>query len=59
MIQGQNIVTAGLVIPCIRGLKAEMRALCDKYQCKMVKILKSLVDKRLTKYESLELFQIT
>ena len=58
MIQGQNIVTASLVIPCIRGLKAEMRALSDKYQCKMVKTLKSSVDKRLTKYESLELFQM-
>ena len=57
MTQGQEKVTAGVVMPVIRGLKAALQELASKYQCKMVTTLKHSVDTRLSKYET-EIFKM-
>ena len=56
--QGQNKVTASLIIPCIRGLRAEMCELGEKYKSSMVSTLKSFIEKRLVQYEDKEVFQL-
>ena len=56
--EGQNIVTSSLVIPCVRGLRAEMEELSSTYKSKMVATLRSSIDRRLTKFEQTENFQI-
>ena len=45
-----------MVVPSIRGLRSEIKDLQKKFQCKMVNALASSIDKRLSKYESQELF---
>ena len=50
--------TSSLVIPCVRGLWAEMEELSSTYKSKMVATLRSSIDKRLTKFEQTENFQI-
>ena len=55
--QGEVKVTASLIIPCIRGLRTEMAELGDTYQCKFTRTLQSSVEKRLHKYEEMDIFQ--
>ena len=57
MTQGQEKVTAGVVMPVIRRLKAALQELASKYQCKMVTTLKHSVDTRMSKYET-EIFKM-
>jgi len=56
--QGQNIVTDSLIIPCVRGLKAELEELSTNYNSKFVSSLKESVYKRLSVYETHEAFQL-
>ena len=56
LTQGQNQVTSSIVLPCIRGLKAAMADLKDKYKSKIVSALSTSITKRLDKYEEKELF---
>ena len=56
--QAQNQVTASIVLPCIRGLRAELATLREKFNGKLVSSLAASVDKRLSKYESIELFTL-
>ncbi len=56
--QGQNVVTASLVIPCIRGLRAELLELSATYKSKMVSTLQSSLERRMGKYEEEEDFQL-
>jgi hypothetical protein len=56
--QGQNIVTDSLVIPCIRGLKAEIEEMSATYKSKMMFTLTASLEKRLIKYEEEETFQL-
>ena len=52
MVQGQNKVTASVIMPVIRGLQMEMEKLSSKYSSKMVLSLKNSVYSRLAKYET-------
>ncbi|XP_071791964.1 E3 SUMO-protein ligase ZBED1-like [Asterias amurensis] len=57
--RGQNVVTASLVIPCIRGLREELKDLpSNNKSSKMVTFLEASFDKHLTKYEEDEAFQL-
>ena len=56
--EGQNIVTASLVIPCISGLKAELSELSTTHKSKLLTTLLASVDTRLAKYEDRESFQL-
>lgn len=56
--QGENIVTASKVIPCICGLKVELEQLSVTYKSKMVTTLKNSTDRRLRIYEDIEIFQL-
>lgn len=56
--QGQNVVTASLVLPCIRGLRAELADLSTTYKSKFVSTLASSIDSRLGVYEHMESFQL-
>lgn len=56
--QGENVVTSSKVIPCIRGLKAELEQLSQTYKSKMITTLKSSIEKRLKIYEDMEMFQL-
>ena len=57
--QGQNIVTSSLVTPCIRGLHAELSELQEKYSCKLVRTLALEVNRRLSRYESIDIFKFS
>ena len=56
--QGQNTVTAILVLPCVRGLRAELADLCGTYKSKFVSTLAASIDTRLGPYELQESFQL-
>ena len=49
--QAQKFVTSSLVIPCIRGLIAELEELSRTNKTKMVTTLMSSIETRLVKYE--------
>ncbi|XP_076065166.1 zinc finger BED domain-containing protein 4-like [Oratosquilla oratoria] len=55
--QGEN-VTSSKVIPCIRGLRAELELLSQTYKSNMITTLKSSIEKRLKIYEDMEMFQL-
>ena len=52
-----RVVTGGIVVPCVRILKAELEVLSSKYTSKFVLALKDSVHKRLTKYKEHDAFQ--
>ena len=54
--QGQNIVTASFVIPCIRGLHASLNSLQSKYNCPMVADLLASLNRRMSQYEDKDRF---
>ena len=56
--QTQKLVTSSLVIPCIRGLRSELKELSKTYKSKMVTTLISSIERRLVKYEEQEFFQL-
>ena len=55
--QGQNVVTASFIIPCIKGLRASLNSLILKYPSMMVSNLKSSLDRRMSPFEEREHFQ--
>lgn len=57
-VQGQNIVTSSMVVPCVRGLKLHLRDMTSRYNNKLVETLRASVDKRLTVFEEREAFVI-
>ena len=56
--QAQNEVTAGLIIPCVRGLKEEMKEMQDTFKSKMVSTLLASLEKTMKKYEEMPSLQI-
>ena len=54
--EGQNKVTASLVIVCIRCLKMELAELSEKYDSRFVSTLQASTKTRLSRYESLAVF---
>ena len=48
--QKQNSVSGSGVIPCVVGLECQLKALMSKYNSKMLKTLRSSVEKRLKMY---------
>uniref|UniRef100_A0A1X7V2H5 HAT C-terminal dimerisation domain-containing protein n=1 Tax=Amphimedon queenslandica TaxID=400682 RepID=A0A1X7V2H5_AMPQE len=56
--QGQNVVTASFIIPCIRGLRASLDSLSLKYKSPMVQTFKSSLENRMSSYEDHEHFLI-
>ena len=54
--EGQNKVTASLVIVCIRCLKMELAELSEKYDSRFVSTLQASTNTRLSRYESLAVF---
>ncbi|KAG0718305.1 Zinc finger BED domain-containing protein 4 [Chionoecetes opilio] len=56
--QGEKMPTSSLVIPCVRGLRAELQDLSATYKSKMVTTLQTSIDTRLQKYEDNEAFQL-
>lgn len=57
LTQGQNKVTASVILPVIRGLRSEINNLHSKFKSRFVATLKSSIDTRLSKYEQ-ECFKI-
>ena len=56
--QSQNSVTASLVIPCIRGLKAELDEFSTTSKSKLISTLITSINKRLQRYESNDAFKL-
>ena len=56
-VQGDRVVTGGMVIPCVQILKVELDTLYTKYSSKFVLTLKDSVDKELSHYEEHDAFQ--
>ena len=50
-VQGDQVVTGSMVVPCVKVLKAEMNKLSAKYSSNFVATLKASVDRRLSCYE--------
>ena len=48
--QKQNSVSGSGVIPCVVGLECQLKSLSSKYNTKMLKTLRSSVEKRLKPY---------
>ena len=38
-VQGNNIVTASMVLICVRGLRQEFSTLCETYNCRLITAL--------------------
>ncbi len=55
-VQGDQVVTSSMIIPCVRVLKSTMETLSQKYASRFVASLKASVNKRLTKYEDIDDF---
>ena len=51
LTQGQNKVTASMILPVVRGLRNEINKLHKKSKSRFVSTLKSSIDARLSKYE--------
>ena len=56
--QAQNSVTSSLIIPCIRGIRAELKELFTTYKSKMLTTLTSSLERRLLKYEEEDIFKL-
>lgn len=54
--QGQNIVTASYVIPCVVGLKLEFSNMQSRYTSQLASTLKQSIQARLTPYEQRSVF---
>ena len=57
LTQGQNKVTASMILPVVRGLRNEINELHKKFKSRFVSTLKSSIDARLSKYEQ-ECFKV-
>ena len=55
-VQGENVITSSLVIPCIHGLHKSLESLSVTYNSRMLLALVKSVDNRMAKYESRQLF---
>ena len=58
LVQGDKVVTASFVISSIKGLRAELASLHNKYSSKLITTLQASQEERLTKYEDMEHFQL-
>ncbi len=56
--EGQNIITASLVIPCIRGIRAELQILSQTYKSKIVTTLQRSLETRLATFETSHHFKL-
>jgi hypothetical protein len=57
-IQGELIVTSGMVLVCVRGLRAEMQRLRDIYSSRLVTTLQDSIEKRLAPYEVMDDYKL-
>ena len=54
--QGENVVTASFVLPCIVGLRKSLESLSVKFNLRMILTLKQSLNKPMAKYEDGEIF---
>ena len=57
--QSENIVTSSEVIICIRSLREQLLNMTKNYNCRLLTTLQDSLQKRLSKYEEMEAFQLT
>ena len=55
-VQGDNIVTSSMIVPCVKVLKSKVELLSRKYTSRFVATLKASVNSRLGKYEDIHVF---
>lgn len=55
-IQGDNLITSSMVVPCTRVLKSKVEKLYEKYSSRFVLALKTSIHKRLSTYEEVDAF---
>ena len=58
LTQGQNVVTAIEVIICVRSLCEQLSQLETKFKCRVLTSLQNSLEGRLSKFESMEIFQL-
>lgn len=56
--QTENQPSAGYVIPCIRGLKHQLKSMITTYNCSLVSALKESVERGFSVYEADDLYHI-
>ena len=56
--QGENIVTSSEVIVCVRSLREQLQSLSETFSCRLLSSLQTSLEKRLSKYEDMEVFQL-
>lgn len=56
LVQGENVVTASVVIPCLHGLRQALDSLSTTYNSRMLIALQTSLKKRMSKYEEQEGF---
>ena len=56
--QGQDLFTASLILPCIRGIRSELTTLSSTYKSKFVTTLILSLNTRFARYEQNEGFQM-
>jgi len=56
LLQGQNSVTASLVVPCVRGTTAQLQKMSAKYRSKLMAALQASFDRRMAPYAEKEVF---
>ena len=56
--QTENQPSAGYVIPCICGLKHQLKSMITTYNCSLFSVLKESVERRFSVYEADDLYHI-
>ena len=56
--QGQNVVTSSEVIVCVRSLREQLQKPSEMFNCRLLTVLDTSLERRLSKYEDMEVFQL-
>ena len=58
LTQGENKVTASIILPVICGLDVQIGKLCEKFDSRLTRTLKSSFERRMFKYKNEEKFKL-
>ena len=56
--QGQNVVMSSEVIVCVHSLKEQLQKHSEMFNCRLLTALDTSLERRLSKYEDMEVFQL-
>lgn len=58
LTQSEKKVTARIILPVICGLNIQLRKLCEKFDSRLTRVLKTSFEQRMYKYKNEEMFKL-